>query len=52
MRDVHRRIAQHIWDDVEADVASTNVRLVELPNTTIPPRHSDILEQDVERILD
>ena len=48
---LHRRIAQHIRDDVEADHASPDVSFVQLPDSPVSPSDGDIFEEYVQRIF-
>lgn len=38
----HGRIFQHVWQDQEADLAATDVNLLQLRHPAIPVRHSDV----------
>lgn len=47
----HRGVAEHVWDDEEADVRTADVNLVKMRNAAVAGGDSDILKLDVHVVL-
>lgn len=47
----HGRVAEHVGDDEESDVAATDVDLVEMRDAAVAGGDGDVLELDVHVVL-
>lgn len=44
-------VPQHIWDDEESHMTSTNVDLIEMRNTAVASGDGDVFELDVHVVF-